>query len=286
MRLALVFDKTRPDTTGCYFERACRALEISYEHWWLRDVSRLPAGYDLYVRIDHGDDYEVRLPLECRPAIFLVIDTHVRQSWKKIRRAARWYDLICCCHREAVKHLRGSEWLPLACDPELHGAGPQELQWDLAFVGNDGGVPRKFYLQALRERYPKSFIGPADYRQLGAIYGRARIGFNYSIANDVNMRIFEVLAAGALLVTNALKKGELAHLGFEEGQHLICYRTPRELLRLIDHFLAHEEERRTIAEQGRRFVLMHHTYRHRVQQLLEKVSRQFGLSGFLPVDSE
>ncbi|MBI3331169.1 MAG: hypothetical protein HYZ96_03550, partial [Candidatus Omnitrophica bacterium] len=93
MRLALIFDKTRPDTTGVHVERAARALGIAADHWWLRDADRIPEAYDLYLRIDHGDDYAVALPQRLRPAVFYAIDTHLPHSWRKIRRVARRYDL-------------------------------------------------------------------------------------------------------------------------------------------------------------------------------------------------
>ena len=149
--------------------------------------------------------------------------------------------------------------------------------WDIAFVGNDGGIPRKFLLQALRERYPHSFIGSADHTQLASLYRQARIGVNYSIANDVNMRIFEVLASGALLVTNALEGDDLQQLGLEEGQHLVCYRNPNELFERIDYFLARPQERQAIAQAGSLIVRERHTYAHRMKQLLSIVSTRLGV---------
>ena len=107
---------------------------------------------------------------------------------------AHRYDLVFCCHREAAARLPGAEWMPVACDVERHGSTGEAPVWDIGFVGTSGGVPRKFYLQALRERFPKSSIGVADPGAMASIYSRSRIGFNYSIANDVNMRMFEVLA--------------------------------------------------------------------------------------------
>jgi hypothetical protein len=274
MRVALVFDRSRDDTTGGYFERACRTLGLSADHWWLRDADRIPAGYDLYLRIDHGDDYHVPLPRRCRPAVFYAIDTHLAHSWPKIRRVAPQFDVVCCAQAAAARRLRGAVWVPLACDAELHGATGGEPRWDVAFIGTDGGVPRKFYLQALRERYPRARIGHAKHTELGAVYGRARIGFNYAIADDVNMRVFEVLAARALLVTNALAGDDFQRLGLEDRRHLVLYRSPRELFELIDHYLTHPDERRRIAEAGETLVLERHTYVHRVQALLAAAARQ------------
>ena len=280
MRLALIFNKDRAGTTGLYFERACRLLGIPHDHWWLRDVERIPAEYDAYLRIDHGDDYTVPLPARLRPAVFYAIDTHLPHSWRKIRRSAEAYDLVACCHRDGAERLRDALWIPVACDWELHGVSRPSPVYDIGFVGTDGGVPRKFYLQALRERYPNSFIGAADYTQLASVYGCARIGFNYSIRNDVNMRMFEVMAGGALLVTNALADDDLSRLGLEDRRHLVLYRNPKQLFEVMEEFLLREEQRRMVAAAGTLLVKQRHTYVHRLRALLASMEERLHLTLF------
>lgn len=280
MRVAIVFDKTRPGTTGAYLERALQRVGCLVDQWPLRDAARIPPTYDWYLRVDHGDDYFVPLPATLRPSVFYAIDTHLAHSWKKIRPTASRYDLVCCAQRRAAERLRQAEWVPLAAE-ELRSASPmrpETLIWDVAFVGNDGGIPRKFYLQALRERYPRSLIGQADPTRMMSIYGDAAVGFNYSIAQDVSMRIFEVLMAGALLVTNALAHDDLQQLGLEEQQHFLAYRTPQELVELIDTALRQPQQRETIAGTGARVARARHTYTHRAQQLIRIVSERFGLT--------
>ena len=280
MRLAIIYNAEREGTTGAYLARACQSLGIGVDHWQLRDAARIPAGYDCYLRVDHGDDYGVRLPAGLRPAVFYAIDTHLPHSWAKVRRTARWYDALFCCHLAGARRLPGAEWLPVGCDLEIHGPPSMEepLACDVAFIGNDGGIPRKFYLQALRERYPRHAIGLAPYTQIGAIYSRARVVFNYSICEDVNMRMFEALAAGSLLVTNALRGEELERLGFEDRRHLVVYRRPQELFGIIDYYLGHESERAAIAAQGQALVRQRHTYQHRVRQMLAHLAQAIGLS--------
>jgi len=275
MRLALVFDKTRDDTVGIYFERACRELGIAYDHVWTKDAASIPSGYQLYLRIDHGD-YKDDLPGHLWPKIFYAVDTHLPNSWKRIRHLAKRYDLVCCAHRHAAESLANGAWVPLACDPDVHQAPPRQTRWDVAFVGTEGGVPRKFYLQALRERYPNSFIGHAPHTELGTIYGQARIGFNYSIHNDVNMRIFEILCSGSLLMTNRLLHDDLERLGLRDREPLVMYRHPHDLFALLDYYLCHDDERETIARQGMTQVRQHHTYRQRLRQILQLVSDRIG----------
>lgn len=278
MRLALIFNTDRADTTGGYFARACQQLGIAHEVWPLQQVDQIPKGFDLYLRVDHGDDYEVCLPDGLGPTAFLAIDTHLKKTWPKIARLARAFDFLFCVQRLAAERL-GGVWLPVACDLDLHGASSRHPVADIAFVGTDGGIPRKFVLQALRERYSNSVIGAADFRQIGPIYSRARLGFNYSIAGDVNMRVFEVLAAGAMLLTDARPGDDLARLGLLDRQHLVLYRDPGEIFELADHYLREHAAREAIARAGTAAVRAGHTYADRLRQLLAVV-------GLLPVGTQ
>ena len=275
MRLAVVFDRTRDDTTGMYFLRACQELGIQYDHIWMRDAARVTGSYDLYVRIDHGD-YGADLPDRLRPRVFYAIDTHLPKSWKRIRQVASRYDLVCCAQRRGAEALHNGVWVPLGWDPGFHAArSGAEKRWDVAFVGTDGGVPRKFYVQLLRERYPRSRIGHAPHTELGAIYGAAKIGFNYSIRDDVNMRMFEIVGAGALLVTNRLSHDDFERLGLYEGEQYVGYRDARELCATIDTYLKQDTRREAIAKAGAQ-AARRHTYRHRLQQLLTAVDERLG----------
>lgn len=277
MRIACIFNAAREGTTGTYIVRACRAMGIEADHWWLRDAGKIPPTYDLYLRVDHGDDYLIPLPNQLRPRIFYVFDTHLPHSWKKIRKTALDYDLMVCCHRDAARQLPGAYWLPVACDWELHGIkSGLSRTVDVAFIGTDGGVPRKFYLQALRERYPNHKIGEAPYDQMSAIYSQAQIGFNYSIADDVNMRLFEVMASGALLITNDLPSGDLEGLGFRNGETLVTYRRPKEIFEQVDYYLRNSAQRDKISQAGSVLVRGKHTYQHRCAELFSHLSKELG----------
>ena len=270
MRLAVIFNGSRPDTVGYYIVRACQALGIAAQAYGLDQLRTVPAEYDAYLRIDHGDDYDVLWPAALRPRLFFVSDTHVRHSWKKIRRIAAHYDLMCCAQSAAAARLPNAVWVPFACDPQLHAPPDQVLQrYEIVFVGTDGGTPRKFVLQALRERCPNSLVGKAPHTAMSALYSAGKIGFNYSIAHEVNMRVFEVLAARTCLVTNVLPSAELAALGLRDGEHLVMYRSEDQLLPALELLLADASRRGRIAQAGFDVVRRRHTYAHRVAQMLQ-----------------
>jgi hypothetical protein len=277
MKIALFYNRS-PGTIGEYFHRALSELGESVEHFNVSEADRCEGPYDLYWRVDHGD-YTEDLPERLRPRAFYIVDAHLAKSWRSIRRQAPGYDTVFCAQRRAAELLPRAHWVPLGCDPALHRGTPNgSASYDVAFVGADGGVPRKFYLEELRQRYPRSFIGRAPHTEMPAIYGRSKIGFHYiectsPLRDHVSMRVYEILAGGSLLMANALEAQAFESVGLRDGQELVVYRSPSELFRLIDHYLAHEAERRRIAEAGQRAALTSHTYRQRVERMLQIVRR-------------
>jgi SAM-dependent methyltransferase len=84
------------------------------------------------------------------------------------------------------------------------------------------------------------------------------------------MRVFEALACGSLLITNDLADNGQSEL-FQSGVHLETYRDADEVIEKIRYYLTHEDTRERIAAAGRADVLATHTYRHRMETLLERV---------------
>ena len=279
MRFAIFYDSA-PGTVGEYFLKAFKALGHAVDYFPTSRAEQCPGNYDIHLRIDHGD-YTYDLPDRLRPKAFYIVDSHLTKSWRSIQRQAPRYDHLFCVQRQAARLLPSASWVPLACDPDVHYAPSAGPGYDLAFVGNDGGVPRKLYLQELRERYPKSFIGKAPPADMAAIYGRAKIGFHYiectsPMKDMLSMRVYEVLVSGSMLLANALPDGAFEAAGLRDRTELVLYRTSRELFELVDYYLAHHDERRRIGEAGRACALARHTYRHRAEQIVELLNGKPG----------
>ncbi len=277
MKIALIFNKDRADTTGMYFERALRTSTHQVDHYWTQDAHKIRPSYDLYLRIDHGD-YKYDIPGHLRPSAFYAIDTHLKHPFSKIQEQARHYDFVFCAQKNGVEKLKRAaniqaHWIPVACDPEIHQRIPGRKRYDLGFVGTDGkNNPRVDYLRTIRCAYPDSFVGKSPYSRMGRIYSRSKIGFNYSIQNDVNMRMFEICSCGTLLLTNAITDNGLEDL-FEPGRHLVVYRDMEEFQALAKHYLQDDAARDKIAEEGYRRAVARHTYRHRLSQMLDIIRR-------------
>lgn len=84
------------------------------------------------------------------------------------------------------------------------------------------------------------------------------------------MRVYQATGVGALLVTDWK---ENLHEMFEPGKQAVASPSAEECIELIDYYLKHDEERRTIAQAGQRRTFGEHSYHKRTQELLEIVNK-------------
>ena len=258
-----------PNDVTCDFE----AQEIDL-------LGLLPQGWtpDLVVGIAGlgGDPlYRHAARLTC-PTVFLSIDT-----WQCLLdyRQALGYDFVFAAQREFVGHLRatGSRhvfWLPLACDPEVHHPVDTVATHDIGFAGSVSApvhAERKRLIEALGRRFTVRSAESVFGDDMCELFARCRLAFNYSAVQELNMRIFEVLAMGRLLLTNREASVNGLEDLFEDGKHLVVYHSENDLLEKAAAYLADDASRRAVADAGRAEVRAKHTYAHRVQTILETV---------------
>jgi hypothetical protein len=277
-----------PDTTAVYLENA-----FSKDHTVINITSPYMSrkGYvptpeltqltsngmpapDLAVWVDSGGGFFPRgwESLTCPTAVFL-IDVH---TYLDLRYSlAPFFDYIFVAQRDYIPHFehKGFQqvfWLPLACDPNIHSSSYSEKLWDIGFVGKLNSPTRKMRLEILSSKYNMN-----DYKQyfskeeISSVYGQSKIVFNSSINGDLNMRVFEALASGTLLVTDRIQNGQQEL--FRDGHELVEYANDQDMVDLIGYYLNHEAERKEIANNGRQLVVSQHTYQHRSQQIINQI---------------
>lgn len=180
-------------------------------------------------------------------------------------------------------------WLPAAIVSDECRAGHvvQELVHDVVFVGSTGAYHRQWpwrqqLLVALDHRYGDRFRAYGhgskpkmrDFR-LNDLYASARVVVGDSLAlpghrNYWSDRYYETIGRGGLLVAPHVD-GLDEH--FARGAHYLAYRPGDvdDLFGAIDVALDMPHMGETIRLVGREHVAAHHTYRHRVEQLLTEV---------------
>ena len=121
-----------------------------------------------------------------------------------------------------------------------------------------------------------------NYEETAQVFRHSKIVINISrddYPNDANMRVFEAMAAGALLITRL--PTELTEMGFREDEHFVGYRDEADLERIIRTYLARHEDRLEIARKGSELVRQGHTYEHRALKIFETID-QNGARFFAP----
>lgn len=91
-----------------------------------------------------------------------------------------------------------------------------------------------------------------------------------------NMRLYEATGCGALLVTD--HKDNLHEL-FRPGVEIVAYQSVEDAIEKIRYYREHPEEASAIAQAGQRRTLREHTYRQRMEELVDILSRYLRWEG-------
>lgn len=266
-RIAIIFDdKERSETTGVYCLAALRTL-VEAVHWRPLEIPQSAPPMDAYLVVDDGLEYE--LPSWMHPRVWWAIDTHL--DFPRAHRRAHDAELVYAAQRDGAMRLCQvgitAQWLPLACDPVRHGRQDVPKEFDICFIGNLFSGPRTELVELLRRHFPRTLVDRRYFAEMARAYSAARIVFNRSIRDDVNMRVFEGLASGSMLLTNNLTNNGQAEL-FTDAIHLVNYSSADDLLEKATWYLRNDESRERIAATGRALALERHTYRHRMETIV------------------
>ena len=256
-----------------------------------RITAALPAGWqpDLFLWVESVSGFlpEGIPTLGCPTACYLV-DSHLNLEWH-LDWATR-FDWVFVAQREYLGAFRRAGcarvvWLPLGCEPAIHGRVDVEKCHDVGFVGSltDQLVRRRRLLDRLGRRV-SLHVERSFFRDMARTFSASKIVFNDAVKDDLNMRVFEALASGSMLLTDRAPGSGLEEM-FRDREHLVIYDEDN-LEDLAEYYLAHERERERIAARGRAEALRWHTYDHRAASLIETVSDPTGAATLEPFEDE
>lgn len=212
------------------------------------------------------------------PVVWYGIDTHVATN-HHVNRSSK-YDVVFLAQRKYLQLFKNARWLPLACDPEIHfGNKDSPKHNDVTFVGNyNNGAHNKRtqLLSSLQFNVKLNVKKNLWNRDVTKEYENSYIIFNCSLAGDLNMRVFEALASGSMVLTDRIDESGCSEF-FQDGVHLKYYRNEQEMIEHAKYYLAHSNQRNIIASAGQDEVLRNHTYTHRYQQYIEPALKEFNL---------
>ncbi len=159
-------------------------------------------------------------------------------------------------------------------DPEVHRDYGLPKEYDVLFIGNlNHSVQQEreallYRLARLGKRYrvhiATNIFGP----EYAMMLNRSTLVFNRPIRCEINMRFFEALACGALVLNPHIE--ELDMLGFFPGKHYLAYDRLEET---IDEYVGKwSESRKREAQEDLRHVIAGHSYDNRACELVQRIS--------------
>lgn len=227
--------------------------------------------------------------------------------FEPIAKAAPHYDFVFTGGSEAYEilenfNVKSLHWLPFACDPDVHrpvkvsAEERKRYRCDVCFIGSGGAIyaQRRNFLESIVDfdlgiwgpgwntlppHAPlKQFIRGGQIRpeEWVKIFSASKIVFHSHYQDPSGKipcyqaapRVYEALACGAFLVVD--KQRDVLNI-FNPGKDLAVFDDAKELRDLITYYLQHPREAKAIAEKGRKKVVAHHTYRHRIKEILDTV---------------
>ena len=175
--------------------------------------------------------------------------------------------------------------LPHAVDANLfnrsnsRAARPLDLGW-IGEFGYGHYARRRRIIEALAARFKMNdFRKKYTKEETAELYRRCKIVVNVSrddFPQEANMRCYEGMAAGALLITGI--PTELTEWGFSEGTHFVGWRNEAEIPDLVDYYLRHEKEAAEISRTGQDMTLKNFTFqccRDKMETVFQAHPRQF-----------
>ena len=115
-------------------------------------------------------------------------------------------------------------------------------------------------------------LGTADYiKEMPEIFATSKININISlrsILTGIPLRVIDILGAGGFCLTNY--QAELSEY-FINGQELVWFDSPEDLIDKAEYYLAHDKEREQIAANGRKAAEKLFSYEVLLSKILSQV---------------
>lgn len=240
--------------------------------------------FDLHGLIDWGED-GLGLPLDWEiphPNFYWIADSHLGYDYRLKR--AKQFDYVFASHKPSIERMIKDgipadriRYLPWAAEPMCYKPYPIIEKWDWAFIGYLNNDFRIDLVDRFCKEWPvgdKGYLGWRNpsipgYNVLedaAKKLSQSRIVLNEAIHDDLNMRVFEALACKRLLLTEDIPA---VRDHFEDGKHLVLFKTIDEAVDKARYYLEHTEDRERIAKDGYEEFLDKHTYMHRAKEILK-----------------
>jgi hypothetical protein len=213
------------------------------------------------------------------PGVWYSIDSHLHHAWHK--HYAALFDAVFCAQKNRMalisSYRRHVAWLPLFCQRASDFRPWADRRHDVSFVGSLDTARNpdrvRLFGELRRKAVAEVNVAAGDYVP---VYRSSRIVINQSASDDLNLRFFEAMGCGALLITERISHSQEEL--FEEGADFLAYErgSADDLAAKIDWALNHPAEAEAMARHGHAKTMAGHLEKHRAATVLETLTRVVG----------
>ena len=278
MKFLIIQENGRHDGNRNF--RECFCAKRAFEHHgheadvWGLDHEGYEAepdyeSYDLIINLENYDQtgWVPNLSRVQTKKFLWSIDAHVKGIEPYLKTANEGnYDLILQATPEFCN--AQSVWFPNCYDDEVIKPLDLEKQHDVGFCGNIVNRAQLIAVMAngFNFKLDEFVIGEEMVKAINSY----KIHWNANIGIDINYRNFETLGCQTLLLTSPNPHYET--LGLIDGKNCLVYKNPEEMVQKAKFALDNEAYRTSISKEGL-VLAQEHTYKKRVEQLLNLLRR-------------
>ncbi len=238
----------------------------------LEELRNRGDAQDIFAHLVHSPALPADIHRCPIPTVSLDIDSF---WWTESR--IRWsmlFDYVFVWHKSFVPRYQAAGHpkvfaMPHAVDAHAYAdwapesGRPLDVGWVGGF-GYDQYARRKRIIGGLASRLNMNDVGKRYTKQETAdIYRQSKIVVNVArdeFPQEANMRCYEAMAAGALLITQI--PSELPEWGFREGEHFIGWRSESDIPALVDKYIENKDQRAKITSAARELTMSGFTFQH------------------------
>ena len=185
--------------------------------------------------------------------------------------------------QESLSPIMDDLYQALPMDPNPDGVESKEYLYAQYVINRKiTGLERTELIRAITEHFHFDLFTPGKdftmsnltnhgtvdyYSQMPLVFRRSKINLNISlrsIKSGIPLRAFDILGSGGFLLSN-FQADFLDE--FIPGEDFDYYESKEDLLRKLEYYLNHDDERAAIAKNGHDKVAAAHTFRHRIREM-------------------
>lgn len=221
-------------------------------------------NWDMIITVDAGLHWSVRPDSDAK-IVHVATDPHVLKYDKPRAYSDFFFNMQKAYMNDGNKDI----YLPYAFDDTwcYHDASVEKIN-DGALIGMPYKERQELVNRLKTMGYSVLFENGPIFDEYRMLNNSAFIGLNWSSLNDLVCRVFEIMGLGLVPVINRVPD---LKLHFVEGKHYLGFSGLEEAIEKFVWAMDNKEEAQKIANNARELVEKNHTFKLRVQQIMETV---------------